>query len=881
METTRLRELVDATPACTLSTRLEAALSCCGQSRAEQVVIVDEQQHPIGLLRLGRVLLKLAASATATVGAVSVPSFAAIATADLRMAADILEPLRVLPLSTSLAELGLATDRPIALVDQAGCYWGLVDRLRVLQAWADHSAANPLLAAWEKLLDQLPLPLMLQTETGAVLCQNRFWQPNADPAFEQKIAIGGLPATESLWLVAQDSREPQQVARELAAKNADLVQLNRLKDEFLACISHELKSPLTAILGLSNLLKDQSIGTLNDRQLRYARLIHQSGRHLSQIVHNILDLTRSETGQLVLTPEVVPIAPLCSSAYEQARQVVLGEIKADQPVSLDEPTFHLSIAPELDAIVADELRLRQMLTHLLSNALKFSPGGKVTLTVEAWDGWIAFTVADTGIGIATNQQHLIFQKFQQLENPLTRCFAGTGLGLVLTQRLARLHGGEISFTSIEGEGSQFTLLLPSSPPPAPALPSLLSNRLALVVESAPPTIAALTDHLNSLGYRVALARSGPEAIEKTRRLQPGIVLLNPILPLLSGWDVLTLLKANVETQHIPVVVMATQAEKPQAEHRQANGFLKLPIQLAALQQVLQRWQQDAPVPRSNLTILHLRLGQQAHDLSRAVYPCRLIEVDDLDQADLLTRVWRPDAIVLDADEPNTETIAQLTQLSQHSALAALPLVTLTPGLTQAANQISGLSVFPCLARLTKRSESFAERSELGGTTEHPLLQVLHIATGQAWTPRLLLVDLTAVPTVQLLKRLPAIAQYLQAAGFQSVLGFSWAEAAQHLAKESVDALLLWLSPQTRVTPEMTATLMQLQANLPIVLLHDGISTQAAETLAPMAICTLPTATPMGELVAQIHALRNSPGIPHPFVGGDERRVDPAVRCRAD
>ena len=169
------------------------------------------------------------------------------------------------------------------------------------------------------------------------------------------------------------------MASELAAKNADLIQLNRLKDEFLACISHELRTPLTAMLGLSTLLKDQALGQLNERQVRYARLIHENGRHLMSVVNDILDLTRMETGQMELTLEPVGIRKVCDRAIEQARAAM--QPKTSQAATLagkqladnfTDHRFTLLIEPGLERIVADELRLRQMLVHLLANAFKFT-----------------------------------------------------------------------------------------------------------------------------------------------------------------------------------------------------------------------------------------------------------------------------------------------------------------------------------------------------------------------------------------------------------------------------------------------------------------------------------------------------------------------------
>ncbi|PSB16012.1 hybrid sensor histidine kinase/response regulator [filamentous cyanobacterium CCP2] len=744
-------------------------------------------------------------------------------------------------------------------------------------------------------------------------------QPSTLPPF--KLATLGFspdPAwrsiaqTEFLWLVlAQDITEQHQISRELAAKNADLVQLNRLKDEFLACISHELKTPLTAVLGLSSLLKNQMLGELNDRQSRYAHLIYQSGRHLILIVNDILDLTRIETGQLELSMESVQIEQVCRAAYHQAQQLHAAEQSDDQTAPVAPPIcFDLTIQPGLESLTADELRLRQMLSNLLSNALKFTePGGAIGLTVEAWEGWIAFNVWDTGIGIPTDKQHLIFQKFQQLETPLTRQFEGTGLGLVLTQRLARLHGGDVTFTSVEGEGSQFTLLLPPHPPqtteafnPVKAVTSKPStsitanNRLMLLVESDAALIEELSQQLVRLGYRVAIARSGTEALEKTRRLQPAIVFLSPILPLLSGWDVLTLLKADEETRHIPVVITATRVDKEQSFQNGANAFLSVPIQAEGVRRCLERLLDQTPTVSSThesspLTVLYLH---DTADLTHVAFPplpvfanledlhnllhahhCRVLEVDDLEQANLLSQVWKPNVILLDGTFADPS--GYLKQLSLYPALAALPLITLTAEITYAANLVPGLAVFPCLA--------LSHRSQTPNTTgdSFALWQAIQMAAGIHWTPNILVADISTLEVDWALsvpsdlhqhvssthaprspRSLQALVHYMQIAGFRSSVGHSWQEIVQQLEHHSVD-LLLFCAPTSRQMHPLFLEMFQTLEGLaprPAILVwncHTQSTTptpsevqEFIERWSTIATEVLPTPLSMPELLTRIN-----------------------------
>jgi signal transduction histidine kinase/DNA-binding response OmpR family regulator len=747
--------------------------------------------------------------------------------------------------------------------------------------------------------------------------------------------IGSISNTSELaadlWLfLANDVTEQQQLCKELAAKNADLIQLGRLKDEFLACISHELKTPLTAVLGLSSLLKDRMLGDLNERQARYAGLIHQSGRHLMSVVNDILDLTRMETGQMELSLGAVNIRAVCDRAIAEVKAMQIDNTKAVRDAqacgtALGNQRFTLSIEPGLDLIVADELRLRQMVVHLLANAFKFTqPGDEIGLLVSRWEGWVAFTVWDTGIGIPEHQQHLIFQKFQQLENPMTRQFEGTGLGLVLTRALARLHGGDVSFLSKEGKGSHFTLLLPPSPPqkgmgtgartspppdwvvnqehspsrPAPAKPKIphtYPNRLVLIVEAVARYIDNLTEQLTGLGYRVVIARSGCEALEKARRLQPTAIFVNPLLPLLSGWDVLTVLKSDPATRHISAIVTGTSADKEQAFARCADGFVTLPVQLQVLQPLLGSLCALQPISggskntyqvESTSTPLRILRLLDDHTAAPTPHPAlqnhRVLEADDLDQAELLARVWQLDVVLLDIvlDEP----LPYLQKFSQYPCLAVLPLVTCDVATTQAASQVSGLSVFPCLTLARQNTHEQASQ-------EDALLSVLQIAAGTICPPSLLVIDFTLLPdfisestqesnshTAKGSEWFQALIQYLHTAGFKAAMGRTWAEVLQQIHHQSVDLLLICWTESSNNPDVLSAlsTLAELPETLPPVLVLDrrnshpakGRQTKKATAkknvansmevrLSAIATQILPPSLSMEELLDHIHSVLSS------------------------
>lgn len=246
-------------------------------------------------------------------------------------------------------------------------------------------------------------------------------------------------------------REQQQ--QELVTRNQELVQTNRLKSEFLANTSHEIRTPLSSILGFTHLLREQGYGAANLRHQEYLQIILSSGQHLLALINDILDLSKIEANQLTLQWESVEVRSVCQMALTLVR-----EKAADKGLEL-----HLEIAPEITMLVADSLRLKQMLFNLLSNGLKFTLKGAVGLKVTQAAGEIQFTVWDTGVGISAEQQSLLFRPYSQLANAATRSEEGTGLGLALTQKLAELHGGRIEVDSEPDRGSRFSIVLPLQP----------------------------------------------------------------------------------------------------------------------------------------------------------------------------------------------------------------------------------------------------------------------------------------------------------------------------------------------------------------------------------------------------------------------------------
>ncbi len=419
---------------------------------------------------------------------------------------------------------------------------------------------------------------------------------------DRKQAEAELQRTKDALVAERASLARRVEARtaELRAANAELARAARLKDEFLAAMSHELRTPLNAILGMSEALQEQAFGPLNADQLDSLHEVTASGRHLLELINDILDLSKIEEGKMELTMEPVWIKNVCQASLRIVKQSAhQKQIK-----------IMSTIDQTATAIPADERRLKQILVNLLSNAVKFTPaGGQVGLEViaDVSRESIDFTVWDTGIGIAQEDMAQLFQPFVQLDSRLSRRYDGTGLGLALVYRLTELHGGSITVNSEPGRGSRFIISLPwadaAAEPaetaveahqvielapilePSPLGESNATAALILLAEDNEANIRTVSRYLQRKGYQLIVARNGVEAIERTKQERPALILMDIQMPELDGLQAIGRLRADREFAHTPIIALTALAMPGDQERclaAGANVYLSKPVSLGQL-----------------------------------------------------------------------------------------------------------------------------------------------------------------------------------------------------------------------------------------------------------------------------------------------------------
>jgi HAMP domain-containing protein/CheY-like chemotaxis protein/signal transduction histidine kinase len=516
--------------------------------------------------------------------------------------------------------------------------------------------------------------------------------------------------------VERKNQEIEQARRALEEKAKELALTSKYKSEFLANMSHELRTPLNSILVLGQQLSENPDHNLTPKQVEFARTIHGAGTDLLNLISDILDLSKIESGTVSVEAEEVFFANLVEMVARPFRHEAENRKLA----------FELRTDPKLPrSLVTDSKRLQQVLKNLLSNAFKFTEHGSVQLSVSlAERGWseghpilsgaasvVAFEVTDSGIGIAPDKQRIIFEAFQQADASTSRKYGGTGLGLAISRELASLLGGEIQLKSAPGQGSTFTLYIPltyvgpsapkvslsdvkSSAPlqlsaivaaehPIEKIPDDRENlhpddAVLLIVEDDPHYARVLCDLSRDKGFKVLVALRGTEALALAREYHPTAISLDVFLPDMLGWTVLNHLKQDPATRHIPVQMLTLDEDRHHGLARGAFAFVTKPTNPDELESALTRIKEYAAPRRKRLLIVE---DNPAEQLSIR----ELLGHDDIDLvvaatgAEALEMVSKDsfDCVVLDLRLPDMTGFDILERLRDKPDLGDLPVVVFT------------------------------------------------------------------------------------------------------------------------------------------------------------------------------------------------------------
>ena len=476
------------------------------------------------------------------------------------------------------------------------------------------------------------------------------------------------------------SRASLQAAKEEADNARDAAEgANRAKSAFLANMSHELRTPLSAVIGYSEMLEEEAEETGETTMLGDLGKIKSNAKHLLSLINDVLDLSKVEANKMDLYVETFEVTAFVQGVASTVETLVA---KKSNVLTLD-------LGSDLGAMETDATKLRQCLFNLVGNAAKFTENGRITL--RGWreaapDGdWLSFAVADTGIGMTSDQLARLFQRFVQADESTTRKYGGTGLGLALSRAFARLLGGDIAVTSTPGQGTCFTIRVPARAPEpgsadgngemADAAAHAEDGRdLVVVIDDEAAQRELTTRYLRRQGFAVRTAVDGTAGLELVRSLKPRVVLLDVLMPGLDGWSVLKTLKEDPETSAIPVVMVSFVAEPGLSSSLGADAALRKPVDWTGLKSVMDRFHGVAG------EVLVVDDDADVHQRLRSVLEregWRVAEAYNGVEALERVKTVTPQLILLDLTMPVMDGFDFLHRLRELPGCADIPVVVLS------------------------------------------------------------------------------------------------------------------------------------------------------------------------------------------------------------
>jgi signal transduction histidine kinase/DNA-binding response OmpR family regulator len=473
---------------------------------------------------------------------------------------------------------------------------------------------------------------------------------------------------------------------EIRARDAELQiakekaeSASKTKSAFLANMSHELRTPLNAIIGYSEMLQEDAADNGHDDLLPDLQKVHAAGRHLLELINDILDLSKIEAGKMELSYERFELAPLVDQLVSTVRPLV--EQNGNR--------LTVDVRDGAREMVADPMRVRQVLLNLLSNATKFTKNGTVSLTVtraeERGAAWIDFAVRDTGIGMSEEQLGRLFQAFVQADSSTTRQYGGTGLGLAISQRFAVMMGGRIDVASTPGKGTTFTVRLPADvvdyPPSAEEretqrLSGARQEATILVIDDDRTVRDLMVRMLNREGFRVVTAWGGREGLRLAKELKPSLITLDVIMPELDGWSTLNQIKADPELADIPVILITMIDDRQKAFTLGAADYMVKPIDRERLTHIINRFVCEHPPCK----VLVVDDDPAVRDMLRRTFTKEGWEVVEAENGRIgLERLatTKPELIVLDLMMPEVDGFQFLEEVRASDATKHLPVIVLT------------------------------------------------------------------------------------------------------------------------------------------------------------------------------------------------------------